>query len=74
MMTAPLTLRSVQARAVEVPMARPLGTSAQTMTSAPILLIDMETEEGIVGRAYLFCYMRIAPALIAAVLAVSMAA
>jgi mandelate racemase len=50
-------------------MARPLGTSAQTMTSAPILLIDMETEEGIVGRAYLFCYLRMAPVLIAAVLA-----
>lgn len=68
MVTAPLTLRSVQARAVEVPAARPLGTNAQTMTSAPILLIDVETEEGIVGHAYLFlfCYMRMAPALIAA--------
>lgn len=66
MVTAPLTLRSVQARAVEVPAARPLGTNAQTMTSASLLLIDVETEEGIVGPAYLFCYMRMAPALIAA--------
>jgi mandelate racemase len=68
MVTAPLTLRSIQTRAVEVPMARRLGTSAQTMNSAPILLIDMQTEEGIVGRAYLFCYTRMAPGLIAAVL------
>jgi mandelate racemase len=69
MVNAPLTLRSIQTRAVEVPMARPLGTSAQSMQTAPILLIDLETEEGLVGRAYLFCYMRMAPGLIASVLA-----
>jgi mandelate racemase len=68
MVTAWLSLRSIQARAVEVPMTRPLGTSAQTMDSAPILLIDMEIEEGIVGRAYLFCYTWMAPGLIANVL------
>lgn len=50
-------------------MARPLGTSAQTMATAPILLIDLETEEGITGHAYLFCYTRMAPGLIATVLA-----
>lgn len=50
-------------------MARPLGTSAQTMRTAPLLLIDLETEEGITGRAYLFCYTRMAPGLIAKVLA-----
>lgn len=52
-------------------MARALGTGAQTMGSAPILLIDMQTEEGIVGRAYLFCYMRMASGLIASVLTIS---
>ena len=50
-------------------MARPLGTSAQTMRTAPLLLIDLETEEGITGHAYLFCYTRMAPGLIAPVLA-----
>jgi mandelate racemase len=34
----------------------PLGTSASTVHSAPLLLIDLETEEGITGRTYLFCY------------------
>ena len=42
-------------------MARPLGISAQTMRTAPLLLIDLETEEGIIGHAYLFCYLRMAP-------------
>jgi mandelate racemase len=69
MTTASLTLRAIHGRAVEVPMAKPLGTSAQTMRTAPILLIDLQTEEGVVGHAYLFCYMRMAPRLIATVLA-----
>jgi mandelate racemase len=49
-------------------MARPLGTSAQVMRTAPLLLIDLDTEEGVTGHAYLFCYMPMAPGLIAAVL------
>jgi hypothetical protein len=58
-----LTLRTFHAAAVEVPMTRPLATSAQTMRTAPILLIDLETEEGVTGHAYPFCYARIAPGL-----------
>jgi mandelate racemase len=68
MATPLLTLRAIRATPVEVPMARPLGTSAQTMRTAPLLLIDLETEEGITGHAYLFCYTRMASGLIAAVL------
>lgn len=68
MATAVLTLHSIRARAVDVPMARPLGTSAQTMRTAPILLIDLQCKEDVVGRAYLFCYARMAPGLIATVL------
>jgi mandelate racemase len=62
MAAALLTVRSVRATPVEVPMARPLGTSAQTIRTAPLLLIDLETEEGVTGRAYLFCYTRAAAA------------
>ena len=46
----------------------PLGTSAQTVRSAPLLLVDLETEEGITGRTYLFCYMPMGAALVARVL------
>lgn len=46
----------VVVRAVEVPMRRALGTSAQTIRGAPLLLLDIETDIGVVGRAYLFCY------------------
>jgi mandelate racemase len=53
-----LTIRSVRTTPVVVPMVRPLGTSAQTIHSAPLLLIDLETEEGVTGRSYLFCYVQ----------------
>jgi len=64
-MAAPrLTLRRIRSVGVEVPMKLPLGTSAGTIRSAPLLLIDVETEEGVTGRAYLFCYLpAVAPAI-----------
>ena len=49
-------IRSIDATLVKVPMRRPLGTSAARVTDAPLLLIDVHTEDGITGRAYLFCY------------------
>ena len=41
-------------RAVAVPMRRPLQTSIAAVTTAPLLLVDMTTDVGIVGRSYLF--------------------
>src|SRR5689334_19100079 len=38
-------------------MKRALGTSARRMTIAPLVLIDVDTEEGVTGRAYVFCYL-----------------
>jgi mandelate racemase len=52
-----LTLRSLFATAVALPMKRPLGTSAQTIDSASLLLVDPETDEGIRGHAYAVCYL-----------------
>ncbi|CAN7395190.1 MULTISPECIES: enolase C-terminal domain-like protein [unclassified Variovorax] len=40
-----------------VPMRRALDTSAMRITQAPLLLIDLQTNEGITGHAYLFCYL-----------------
>jgi mandelate racemase len=60
--TPTLTIRSLRTTAVHVPMKRALGTSAQRMDVAPLVLIDLETEEGITGRAYVFCYLAAATA------------
>jgi mandelate racemase len=51
-----LHISAIRTRFVKVPMRFPLGTSATAMSSAPLLLVDLETNEGIVGHSYLFCY------------------
>jgi mandelate racemase len=65
---ADLTLRAVRAVGVEVPMKLPLGTSQGSIRAAPLLLIDVETQEGITGHAYLFCYVAAAAPAIAQLL------
>lgn len=68
-MNAPrLTIRNIRTVAVEVPMNYVLGTSAGAIRNAPLLLIDLETEEGITGRSYLFCYLPAAAPAIAGML------
>jgi mandelate racemase len=49
-----LKIESIRVRAVAVPMKRPLQTSIAAVTVAPLLLIDLRTDGGIVGRSYLF--------------------
>ncbi len=51
-----LTVRSISAVGVEVPMTYALGTSRGRITKAPLLLIDVDTAEGVTGRAYLWSY------------------
>jgi mandelate racemase len=64
-MTLPsLTFHSVHSIAVEVPTTYALGTSRGVITKAPLLLIDLETEEGISGRSYLWGYF---PAAVSAI-------
>jgi len=65
----PLTLRAVRCVGVEVPMTYALGTSRGTITKAPLLLIDLETEEGVTGRSYLWCYFPAAMTAVASILA-----
>src|SRR3954470_1365600 len=52
-----LTVDSIRTTQLAVPMKRPLGTSAQMVKTAPLLLVDLETEQGITGRTYLYCYL-----------------
>jgi mandelate racemase len=61
----PLTVRAIRATAVEVPPNFILGTSRGAFRSVPLLLVDLETEEGVTGRSYLFGYLRAAmPAIV----------
>jgi len=58
----------VRAVGVEVPMTYALGTSRGGVTKAPLLLIDVDTEEGVTGRCWLFCYLPAAAPAIAKIL------
>jgi len=49
-----MKIKSIRTRAVGAPMKRPLATSTGAITVAPLLLVDLQTDQGIVGRSYLF--------------------
>jgi mandelate racemase len=53
-------IRNVRARAVNVPLNRPLQTSGGLVKTAPLVLIDLETDHGLTGHGYVFCYTPIA--------------
>jgi len=63
----PLTVRAIRATPVEVPLNFVLGTSQDVVRQAPLLLLDVETEEGVTGRTWLFCYLRAAAPAIASI-------
>ncbi len=56
MKTEELTIRALRIRAVEVPLKRPLKTASGTIQSAPLVLFDLLTEQGVTGSSYIFCY------------------
>jgi len=51
-----LTFRSLRARPVVLKLQRPVVARIATITEWPLILIDLETEEGVVGRSYLEPY------------------
>lgn len=60
-----LIVRAVRATAVDVPLNFVLGTSQGALRQVPLLLVDVDTEEGVTGRTWLFCYVRAAaPAIV----------
>src|SRR5215211_5607099 len=52
-----LTFRSITARPVVLKLKRPVVIRIATITEWPLVLIDLQTDEGIVGRAYLESYV-----------------
>lgn len=49
-----VTITALRARAVLVPMSRPLHTSSGQINKVPLVLIDLQTSAGVTGHAYLF--------------------
>ncbi|MBV8368429.1 MAG: mandelate racemase [Candidatus Eremiobacteraeota bacterium] len=51
-----LTIRSVRARGLDLTLQKPVETASGVMRSAPLVLIDLTSDEGIVGKSYVRCY------------------
>jgi mandelate racemase len=52
-------IRSVKARSVVVPLARPLKNAFGVFDSGPLVLIDVETDQGVTGHSYIFAYAKL---------------
>lgn len=58
MTLATLTFRTVTVRTVLVPLRRPVTAKIGRFDQWPMILIDLQTHEGLVGRSYLGPYLR----------------
>jgi mandelate racemase len=52
-------VRSVRARAVIVPISRPVKNAFGVIEAAPLVLIEVVTDQGITGRSYIFAYAKL---------------
>jgi mandelate racemase len=52
-----LTLKSIRARAVVLKLKRPVVARIATLADWPLILIDLYTEEGVIGRSYFEPYI-----------------
>jgi mandelate racemase len=53
-----LTLKSIRARPVMVPLRRPVVSKVGLFRDWPVILIDLYTNEGVVGHSYLEPYLK----------------
>ena len=63
MISETLTFESVDGAAGAVPLRRPVVSKVGLFEHWPMILIDLATEEGVVGRSYLEPYLRAVHAL-----------
>ena len=51
-----MALRALRARPVLVPIRRPPVSASGAIPKAPLVLFDLETDEGVTGRSYVFAF------------------
>lgn len=50
-----LRIRDVKVRPVNAPLPEPVRTASGDILAAPLVLLDLRTEDGVIGRSYLRC-------------------
>ena len=56
--TTPI-IRGVKARAVVAPISRPVKNAFGVIEAAPLVLIDVATDQGVTGHSYIFAYTKL---------------
>src|ERR1700682_4462987 len=59
MSAATPAIRSVKARAVVAPISRPVKNAFGIIEAAPLVLIDVATDQGVTGHSYIFAYTKL---------------
>lgn len=52
-------IRGVKARALVAPISRPVKNAFGVIEAAPLVLIDVTTDQGVAGRSYIFAYTKL---------------
>ena len=52
-----MTLKEIKVRPILLPLERPVVAKIATLYNWPLILIDLQTKEGIIGRSYLEPYV-----------------
>lgn len=55
-----INITGLRARSVNVPLEYPVKTAVGTVATSPLVLIDLLTDAGVTGRAYVFTYTPLA--------------
>lgn len=55
-----MTIRELRVRTVRVPMVEPHRTASGAVSESPLVLVDVETDAGVVGHGLVFTYTAIA--------------
>jgi len=58
--SAPVKIRTLRVRAVIVPMQHPHQTASGSVSESPLVLTDIEADDGIIGHSIVFTYTRAA--------------
>ena len=51
-----MRIDQIAARAVMAPLAVPITTAQASIPSAPLVIVDVRTDQGVVGTSYIFGY------------------
>src|SRR3954467_15894747 len=59
MSTPVAAIRGVKARPLVAPISRPVKNAFGVIEAAPLVLIDIETDQSVTGRSYIFAYSKL---------------